>query len=71
MRGRQRLGRENAVVTSDRGYRLGTGIRVDLWRAEETISALRGRTSLDEHGRHELADIGRTLAAGLPAFMND
>ena len=69
---RQRLGRENAVVTSDRGYRLGDGhsgrlvaSRRDRFRAARADVAGRARLA------HELADVGRTLAAGLPAFMSD
>jgi DNA-binding SARP family transcriptional activator len=68
---RQRLGRENAIVKCERGYRLGAGIRVDLWRAEARISALRGRASLDEQSKQELAGIHRTLLAGLPAFARE
>ncbi len=68
---RQRLGRETAIVGSERGYRLGAGIRVDLWRAEERVAALRGPRPLDEQGASELSGIYRTLVIGLPAFMTE
>jgi DNA-binding SARP family transcriptional activator len=68
---RRRLGEEHAIAGGERGYQLGPGVRVDLWRAEAWILELRGRTALDAVQRAELEELYRALARGLPAFTNE
>jgi DNA-binding SARP family transcriptional activator len=61
-----RLGDDNAVARTREGYRLGSGVRVDLWEIDRALAALRTDDPLDERRLAGLRELYERLRASRP-----
>ncbi len=67
----RRLFGEESVVQESGCYRLGDGVRVDLWEIEATITALRRKMELDDVEYAELLALSARLQFSRPSVYGD